>query len=124
MSSSWGWILRAYDVSVDVGRHVLRPGQEEVPVREAPTALMLMWSRPTKSNRNRWPVCCQCGCTCHLKRECPQRPVKEVLNKCDWRRDCAAGGRDNASKQVVTSTPTSARNTSCLTKSDGSRPAM
>jgi hypothetical protein len=31
-------ILRAYDTSVYVGRHVLRLGRDEVPVGEAPTA--------------------------------------------------------------------------------------
>jgi hypothetical protein len=50
-------ILRAYDPSVDVGRHVLRLGQEEVPVREAPTSSVLSWSRPNESHRNTWPVC-------------------------------------------------------------------
>jgi hypothetical protein len=29
-------ILRAYDASVDIGRRMLRLGQDEVPVREAP----------------------------------------------------------------------------------------
>jgi hypothetical protein len=45
-------ILRAYDASVDVGRHVLRLGQEEMPMREAPTASVLKRSRPTESCRN------------------------------------------------------------------------
>jgi hypothetical protein len=34
-------MLRAYDASVDVGRHVLRLGQEEMPMRKAPTASVL-----------------------------------------------------------------------------------
>jgi hypothetical protein len=33
--------MQAYDASVDVGSHVLRLGQDEVPVREAPTASVL-----------------------------------------------------------------------------------
>jgi hypothetical protein len=44
-------ILRPYDASVDVGHHVLRLGQEEVPVSEAPTASALTRSRSTKSHR-------------------------------------------------------------------------
>jgi hypothetical protein len=61
--------LRAYEASVDVGRHVLRLGQEEVPVREAPTASALTRSRPNESRRNRRPVRWQCGGTGHLRRE-------------------------------------------------------
>jgi hypothetical protein len=38
-------ILRAYDAKVDMGRHVLRLGRNEVPVREAPTASVR--SQPT-----------------------------------------------------------------------------
>jgi hypothetical protein len=34
-------ILQAYDASVDVGRHVLRLGHDEVPVREPSTASVL-----------------------------------------------------------------------------------
>jgi hypothetical protein len=63
-------ILRAYDASEDVGRHVLRLGQEEVPVREAPAASVLTWSRPTESHRNWRPVCWQCGGIDHLRKEC------------------------------------------------------
>jgi hypothetical protein len=44
-------ILRPCDASVDVGYHVLRLGQEEVPVSEAPTASVLTRSRSTKSHR-------------------------------------------------------------------------
>jgi hypothetical protein len=102
--------LRAYDASVDMGRHVLRLGQEDMTVTEAPTASVLRGSRPTKSHRNRRPVCWQCGGTGHLRKQCPRRPAKEVVDKRDWR-DCAAVGRDNASKQVAMSTPTLARNT-------------
>jgi hypothetical protein len=36
---------------VDVGRHVLRLGQDELPVREAPKASVLTRSRPTESHR-------------------------------------------------------------------------
>jgi hypothetical protein len=50
-------ILLAYDASVDVDRDVLRLCQEEVPVREAPTASVLTRPRPTESHRNRRPVC-------------------------------------------------------------------
>jgi hypothetical protein len=35
-------ILRVYDASVDVGCHVLLLGRDQVPVREAPTASVLM----------------------------------------------------------------------------------
>jgi hypothetical protein len=83
-------------------------------VREAPTALVSTRSRPTESHRNRRPVCWQCGGTGHLRKECPWRPAKEVADKRDWRTHCAAGGRDNASRHVATSTPTSARNTLLL----------
>jgi hypothetical protein len=107
-------ILRTYDVSVDVGRHMLRLDQEEVPVREAPTASVLTRSRPTESHRKRRPICWQCGGTGHLRRESPRRPAKEVVDKRDWRRDCGSGARENACRQVATSTPISARNTLLL----------
>jgi hypothetical protein len=42
-------------------------GQDEVPVREAPTASALTRSRPTESHRNRRQLCWQCGGTCHLR---------------------------------------------------------
>jgi hypothetical protein len=74
-------ILRAYDESVDVGRHVLRLGQEEAPVR----ALVLTRSRPTDSHRNWRPVCWQCGSTGHLGRECSRRTAKNVADKRNWR---------------------------------------
>jgi hypothetical protein len=109
-------IQRAHDASVVVVRHVLQLGQEEVSVREAPTASVLALSRPTKSHRNRRPVCWQCSGTGHLRRECPQRPAKEVVVKRYWRRGCAAGERDNASRQVAMSTPTSPRVTLLLDK--------
>jgi hypothetical protein len=51
--------LRAYDASVDIGRRVLRLGQDEVPVREAPTAKVLKRTRPTENRRNGRPVCWQ-----------------------------------------------------------------
>jgi predicted aspartyl protease len=50
-------ILRAYDASVDIGRRVLRLGQDEVPVRETPTASVLRRTRPTENRRNWRPVC-------------------------------------------------------------------
>jgi hypothetical protein len=98
-------ILRAYDASEDVGRHVLRLGQEEVPVREAPTASMLTRSRPTESSRNRRPVHWQCGGTGHLRGMCSQSTAKNVVYKPDWKRDCATGGRGNASRQMAGSKP-------------------
>jgi hypothetical protein len=107
-------ILLAYDASVDVGRHVLRLGKKEVPVREAPIASVLTRSRPTESYRKRRPVCWQCDGNGHLTKECPRRPAKEVVDKRDWRRDCATGGRGNVSRLMAESTPTSARNTLLL----------
>jgi hypothetical protein len=59
---------RAYDASVDIGRRVLRLGRDEVPVREAPTASVLKWTRPTEDRRNGRPVCWQCGRSGHLWR--------------------------------------------------------
>jgi predicted aspartyl protease len=50
-------ILRAYDASVDIGRRVLRLGQDEVPVREAPTESVLKGTRPAENRRNWRPVC-------------------------------------------------------------------
>jgi hypothetical protein len=50
-------ILRAHDASVDIGRRVLRLGQDEVPVREASTASELKRPRPTENRRNWRPVC-------------------------------------------------------------------
>jgi hypothetical protein len=50
-------ILRAKDASVDIGRRVLRLGQDEVPVRETPTASELKRARPTENRRNWRPVC-------------------------------------------------------------------
>jgi hypothetical protein len=44
-------------------------GQDEVSVREAPTASVLTRSRPTESHRNRRQRCWQCGGTCHLRRD-------------------------------------------------------
>jgi hypothetical protein len=98
-------ILRAYDASVDVGRHVLRMGQEKVPVREAPTASVLSRSRPTESHSNRRPVCWKCGGIGHPRKECPRRPAKEVVDKRNSRRDCATGERCYASRQTAESTP-------------------
>jgi hypothetical protein len=62
-------ILQAYNASVDVGRHVLRLGHDEVPVREPSTASVLKRSRPIESRRNSQPVCWQCSVIGHLRRE-------------------------------------------------------
>jgi hypothetical protein len=104
-------ILRAYDVSVDIGRRVLRLGQDEVPVREAPTESELKRTRPTEDRRNGRPVCWQCERTGHLWIECTRGPAKETVNKSDWRRDCATGGRSEARMQMAES----ARTPPCLT---------
>jgi hypothetical protein len=82
-------ILRAHDASVDIGRRVLRLGQDEVPVREAPTPSESKRARPTKNRGNWRPVCWQCGRTGHLRGGCPRGPAKETVNRGDWRRDCA-----------------------------------
>jgi hypothetical protein len=50
-------------------------GQDEVPVREAPTASVLTRSGPTESQSNRRPVCWQCGETCPQEGE----PWREKL---------------------------------------------
>jgi hypothetical protein len=104
-------ILRACDASVDMGRRVLRLGQDEVPVREAPTASVLKRTRPTENRRNGRPVCWQCGRTGHLWRECPRGPAKETVDRSDWRRDCATGWRSEARRQMAES----ARTPPCLT---------
>jgi hypothetical protein len=104
-------ILRAYDASVDIGLCVLRLGRDEVPVREAHTASVLKRTRPTVNHRNWRPVCWQCGRTGHLWRECPRGPAKEAVDKSDWRRDCATGGRSEARRQMAES----ARTPPCLT---------
>jgi hypothetical protein len=69
-------ILRACDASVDIGRRVLRLGQDEVPVREAPTAAVLKRTRPTEDHRDEQPVRWQCGGTGHLWRGCPRGPAE------------------------------------------------
>jgi hypothetical protein len=80
-------ILQAYVATVDVGHHVLRLGQNEVPVTETPTASVLTRSRLTESHRNRRPVCWLCGGTGHLRRQCSRRTVKNVADKRNWRRN-------------------------------------
>jgi hypothetical protein len=50
-------ILRAYQATVDVGRHGLRLGQHDMPVREASTASVLTRSRSTENHINGRPVC-------------------------------------------------------------------
>jgi predicted aspartyl protease len=102
-------ILLAYDASVDVGRRVIRLGRDEVLVREVPTASVLKWTRPIESRRNGRPVCWKYGRTGHLWRECPRRPAKEVVGKCDWRKDCATGGRGEARRQMAESARSSPR---------------
>jgi hypothetical protein len=89
-------ILRAYDASVDIGRRVLRLGQDEVPVRETPTESELKRTRPTENRRNGRPVCWQCGRTGHLWRGCPRGPATEAVDRSNWRRDCATGWRSEA----------------------------
>jgi hypothetical protein len=79
-------ILRAYDASVDIGRLVLRLGRDEVPVRETPTESALKRTRPTENRRNCRPICWQCGRTGHLWRGCLRGPVKEAIDKNNWRR--------------------------------------
>jgi hypothetical protein len=80
-------ILRAYHATVDVERHMLRLGQDELPVREAPTASVLTRSRPTDNHRNRRPVCWQCGGTGHLTRQSSRRTAKNLADKRNWRRN-------------------------------------
>jgi hypothetical protein len=106
-------ILRAYNASVDIGRRVLRLGQDEVPVREAPMASVVKRTRPTEDCRNGRPVCWQCGRTGHLWRECPRGPAKETVDRSDWRRDCATGGRSEARRQRQMAE--SAHTSPCLT---------
>jgi hypothetical protein len=92
-------ILRAHDTSVDIGRRVLRLGQDEVPVREASTASELKRARPTENRSNWRPVCWQCGRTGHLWRGCPRGPAKEAVDRSNWRRgvqlegEAKTGGR-------------------------------
>jgi hypothetical protein len=104
-------ILRAHDASVDIGRRVLRLGQDEVPVRETPTESALKRTRPTENRRNWRPVCWQCGRTGHLWRECPRGPAIEIVDNRDWRRGSAIGGRGEARRQMAES----ARTPPCLT---------
>jgi hypothetical protein len=95
-------ILRAHDASVDIGRRVIRLGQDEVPVREAPTASELKRSRPTENRRNWRPVCWQCGRTGHLWRGCPRGPDKETVDRSDWRRDCVTDEKQRLDACKVT----------------------
>jgi predicted aspartyl protease len=94
-------LLRAFNASVDIGRRVLQLSRDEVPVREAPTAAVWKRTRPTKNRRYRRPVCCQCGRTGHLWRECPRGPARESVDKSDWRRDCATEVRSEARRQIA-----------------------
>jgi hypothetical protein len=45
-------------------------------------------------------MCWQCGRAGHLWRECPRGPAKETVDRSDWRRDCAIGGRSEARRQI------------------------
>jgi hypothetical protein len=89
-------ILRAHDASVDIGRRVLRLGQDEVPERETPTVSVLKRTLPTENRRNWRPVCWQCGRTGHLWRGCPRGPAKEAVDRSNWRWVCATGRRSEA----------------------------
>jgi predicted RNase H-like nuclease (RuvC/YqgF family) len=53
----------------------------------------------------------QCGRTGHLWRGCPRGPAKETVDRSDWRRECATGGRSEARRQMTES----ARTPPCLT---------
>jgi hypothetical protein len=86
-------ILRAHDTSADIGRRVLRLGQDEVPVREAPTPSESKRARPTEKRRNWRPVCWQCRRTGHLWRGCPWGPAKGTVDRGDWRGNCATDER-------------------------------
>jgi hypothetical protein len=99
-------ILQAHDASVDIGRHVLRLDQDEVPVREAPTESALKRARPTENRRNWRPVCWQCGRSSHLWRGCPWGPAKEAVDRSDRRRDCATGRRSETKRQMAESART------------------
>jgi hypothetical protein len=76
-----------YHATVDVGRHGLRVGQDELSVREATTASVLTRSRSNGSHRNRQSVCWQCGGTNHLTRLCSRRTAKNVTGKRYWKRN-------------------------------------
>jgi len=89
-------LLRACDASVDIGRRVLRLGQDEVPVRDAPTAAVLKRTRPAENRRNEQPVRWQSGRTGHLGRGCPRGPAEETVDGSDWERDFATGRSDEA----------------------------
>jgi hypothetical protein len=99
-------IQRAHDASVDIGRRVLRLGQDEVPVRETPTESALKRARPTENRRNWRPVCWQCGKTGHLWRGCPRGPAKEAVDRSNCRRHCATGRRSEARRQMAESART------------------
>jgi hypothetical protein len=99
-------LLRAYDASLDIGRRVLRLGQDEVPVRETPTESALKQTPPTEDRRNCRPVCWHCGRTGHFWRRCPRGPAKEAVESSNWRRDCATGRRREARRQMAESART------------------
>jgi hypothetical protein len=73
-------------------------GQDEVSVREAPTASVLTLSRPAESHRNRRQLCWQCGGTCHLRRESLGGRNQGAENTNSVTRGCtgAKGGRPAA----------------------------
>jgi hypothetical protein len=118
------YILRAYYTSVDMGLHMLRLGQEGVQVKTVRTASVLTLSRHTENRRKGRPVCWQCGRTGYLRRDCPRRPAKELVDKRDWRRVCAAGGKTTPAERWRRRHPQHLVSHSCLTKSDNSTTAM
>jgi hypothetical protein len=73
-------------------------GQDEVSMRESPTASVLTRSRPTKSHRNTQQVCWQCGGTGHLRRESLGGRNQGAENTNSVTRGCTGtkGGRPGA----------------------------
>jgi hypothetical protein len=53
-----------------------------------------------------YDVCWQCRRTGHLRRDCPQRPGKVFIDKCERSGDFAAGGRANTKRQMMDPTTT------------------
>jgi hypothetical protein len=108
-------ILRAHDASVNIGRRLLRLGQDEVPVRQTRTESASKRTRPIENRRNWRPVCWHCGRTGHLWRGCPRGPAKEAVDRSNWRRDGATRRRSEARRQMADS----ARTPPCLMRSNG-----
>jgi hypothetical protein len=93
----------AYDISADVGRHVLRLGREEVLVKAAPTLSVLTWLQFTDSCMNRQLVCWRCGDTKHLRSVHGGLPRRWSTN--------TTGELDGEMPAEAVSTPTSLRGT-------------